>query len=138
MPDVKPEPYHGSVSHAANYRGSVPSPAGYLSPSTSATGPMGPSSSRIYEMMTPSGMLGGGYSMAAMPPGGGITSGSPFTSRYGSGYGSYGQASSIASFSPLGPQTPRGLIGGPSYMPDRNRGPLPYALVPALSTFPFG
>lgn len=131
MPGVKPEPYHGSVSHAANYRGVASS--GY-SPSglggTSATG------SQNYEMITPSGMFGGGYSMATMPPPG-VLQQSPFMLRYGAGFGSYLGGGAASMYSPMAALTPKGLIGGPSVMPDRHRGPLPYALVPA-SSFPFG
>lgn len=138
MPDVKPEPYHGSVSHAANYR----SAAASNYPLTSG-GMAGPSatSSRVYEMMSPSGILGGGYSMEAMQPNL-MHPQSSYVSRFESGYGPYlasggGGGGAASMYSPLAAMTPKGLIGGPSILPNRYRGPLPYALVPAPS-FPFG
>lgn len=132
MPDIKPEPYHGSVSHAANYRGAAHSayaPIRYGSPS--ATG------SQNYEMMTPSSMLGSDYSIGSIqqPV---MTSQSPFMSRYGAGYRSYlGGGGAASMYTPMSTFGPKGLIGGPSVMLDRQRGPLPYALLPA-SNFPFG
>ena len=90
------------------------------------------SGSGNYEMITPSGMFGGthmGPSMSLMHSG-------PI--RFGqSNYDS----NSIMPPHPLSHASiPRGLIGGPNLLGvggDKNQA-LPYALVPAPSTFPFG
>lgn len=136
--DVKPEPYHGSVSHAVNYRGA----ASYYHPSGMG-GPV--SGSSIYEMMTPSGLFGGGSPM--YPPSGmqsqqsSVSSPSPYMTRFGAGFGGanpYQAATATNAYSPYSSLPPRGLIGGPSLGNDRNQQALPYALVPAPRTFPFG
>jgi hypothetical protein len=134
VPDVKPEPYHGSVSHAVNYRGV----ASNYHPSGMGGGPM--SGSNIYEMMTPSGgPFGAGYptypSSGVQTQQSSVSSSSPYMTRYGSGFGVTNPYQ--ASYSPYSSSGPRGMIGGPSLGSDRHQ-PLPYALVPAPRTFPFG
>lgn len=128
VPEVKPEPYHGSVSHAANYRG-LPN---YPGAGAVASG------SQMYEMMPPSGMFGpnlAGQAAASLlvGPSAAAAPTSPLAARYGFGP----MRASSAGLGSLAAMAPRGLIGGPSLAPDRQEA-LPYALVPATGAFPFG
>lgn len=93
-------------------------------------------------MMPPSGLMGAGYTMASPQSlAGPVPPGSPYMARFGAGYRAVSGPMQTASGSVLAslPSTAhlRGLIGGPSLVPDRQQA-LPYALVPAPSTFPFG
>lgn len=112
VPDVSPEPYHGSITNSVR---------GYQ---TSA------SAMRNYETIPPSSGMFGGY--AGFPP---------FSSRYGSYLPAASGSSAIspqASANPL--MSVGGLIGGTSPLTNRQKldGALPYAIVPSSYGSLFG
>lgn len=158
VPQIRPEPYHGSANNAASaalgssyYQQQVSAPFGLGPAAVAATGSQ-LSGSRMYEQIlganpNMAAVYGGGISgiggnlFGAYPPMGAYqpTTSSAMVRPFG-----YSPAATAAATS--GPNLgasralARGLIGGPSLLPNAGGQGLPYALVPAPSTglLPFG
>lgn len=72
------------------------------------------------------------------PPLMGSPAASPYMSRYGlASYRNNLMQGIGSAMAPISSMVPKGLIGGPSLVPDRQQA-LPYALVPAPSSFLLG